>query len=101
MYAWIWRHLPFGRLGKSIISLGLILATTALLWYVVFPWAEPFLPFDDVQVTQDDGEGTAGTADDPQDAGVGATASPEASLGEHDIPYSTRSNSPSPSRGSR
>ena len=28
----------------------LVAATVALLWYVAFPWAEPLLPFDDVQV---------------------------------------------------
>jgi hypothetical protein len=52
MYAWIWQHLPFGRPGKIIGSVILIAATVAILWYVVFPAAEPLLPFDDVQVTQ-------------------------------------------------
>ena len=53
MYAWIWRKLPFGLPGKLIGSVLLATATVALLWFVVFPWAEPLLPFDDVQVTQD------------------------------------------------
>ncbi len=56
MYAWIWRKLPFGKWGKVGGSLVLVLATVALLWYVVFPWAEPILPFDDVQV----GDGSGG-----------------------------------------
>ncbi|MBV1853294.1 hypothetical protein [Catellatospora tritici] len=50
MYAWIWRKLPFGlpgKLGGSVLLLGVV---GALLWYVIFPWAEPLLPFDDVQV---------------------------------------------------
>ncbi len=55
MYAWLWRKLPFGLRGKVIGSIALALATVALLWYVVFPWAEPILPFDDVQVTSDEG----------------------------------------------
>jgi hypothetical protein len=50
MYAWIWRHLPFGRPGKIIGSLLLVAIVVAVLWYQVFPWIEPLLPFDDVQV---------------------------------------------------
>jgi len=96
MYGWIWRHLPFGRPGKIIGSIGLAVAAAALLWYVVFPWAEPLLPFDDVQVTeQTDTGGQLG----PDDAGVTSTRpSAEPSLGENDIPYSTHSNNPEPTR---
>lgn len=50
MYGFIWRVLPFGLPGKLLGSLLLIAGAVALLWYVVFPWAEPLLPFDDVQV---------------------------------------------------
>ncbi|HEX8627780.1 MAG TPA: hypothetical protein VF755_06385, partial [Catenuloplanes sp.] len=64
-------------------------------WFIVFPWAEPLLPFDDVQVTQD-GEpgGPAGPA------GPGAGPGGEADLGEHDLPYDTSGNNrpPSPTR---
>jgi hypothetical protein len=52
VYAWIWRHLPFGRPGTIIGSVILVAAAVAILWYWVFPAAEPLLPFDDVQVTQ-------------------------------------------------
>ena len=52
MYAWIWRHLPFGRPGKLAGSVILVAAFVALLWYWVFPAVEPLLPFDDVQVGQ-------------------------------------------------
>jgi hypothetical protein len=52
VYAWIWRHLPFGRPGKIVGSVILIAAAVALLWYWVFPTVEPILPFDDVQVGQ-------------------------------------------------
>src|SRR3712207_1879522 len=95
MYAWIWRHLPFGRPGKLIGSLLLISLTGVLLWYVVFPWAEPLLPFDDVQVTQDSGVpgGPAGPAGPAGDPGVDPGTTP----GEFDIPYDTDENNPAPS----
>jgi hypothetical protein len=92
MYAWIWRKLPFGLAGKLIGSLLLTAATVALLWFVVFPWAEPLLPFDDVQVTQDSGE-TGG-----QD---GDLTVPSSAPTDEVLPYSTETNNtppPSPSR---
>jgi hypothetical protein len=51
VYAWIWRKLPFGWPGKLIGSVLLITAAVAVLWFWGFPAAEPLLPFDDVQVT--------------------------------------------------
>ena len=52
MYSWIWGHLPFRRWYLKLgLALALIAGVGALLWYVAFPWAEPLLPFDDVQVT--------------------------------------------------
>ena len=50
MYGWIWRHLPGGTAAKSIVSVLLVLAVCALLLFVVFPWVEPYLPFNDVTV---------------------------------------------------
>ncbi|MGK5679973.1 hypothetical protein [Actinoplanes sp. URMC 104] len=90
MYAWIWRKLPGGLWGKVIGSLGLVAATTALLWYVVFPWATPLLPFDDVQVGTGTEQGTGG-----ENADVTSTDAPEEAPEE--IPYSTESNEPHPS----
>ncbi|SCL38538.1 hypothetical protein GA0074692_5046 [Micromonospora pallida] len=90
MYAWIWRKLPFGFPGKLIGSLLLASTMVALLWYVVFPWAEPLLPFDDVQVTQD-AEVPGGPAG--EDAGTSGDG--------HDLPYDTEQNNtppPSPDR---
>ncbi|MBM0229867.1 MULTISPECIES: hypothetical protein [Micromonospora] len=91
MYAWIWRKLPFGTAGKLIGSLLLTAATVALLWFVVFPWAEPLLPFDDVQVTQDSGEtGQNGDLTVPSNAPT-----------DEVLPYSTETNNappPTPSR---
>lgn len=51
MYGWIWRHLP-GPLPVRIgLATGLALGVAALLLFVVFPWVEPMLPFNDVAVT--------------------------------------------------
>jgi hypothetical protein len=51
VYAWIFYRLPFGLAGRIVISALLILGVAALLWFWVFPLAEPLLPFDDAQVT--------------------------------------------------
>ncbi|HEX5594440.1 MAG TPA: hypothetical protein VFX61_00210 [Micromonosporaceae bacterium] len=83
MYAWIWRRLPFGLPGKLIGSLLLITGAVALLWFVVFPWAEPYLPpYDDVQVGTPDGDvpgGGPGTGDDLGDGSQPGDG--------HDLPY--------------
>jgi hypothetical protein len=50
MYGWIWRRLPGGTASKSLVSLLLVVAVCALLLFVVFPWVEPHLPFNDVTV---------------------------------------------------
>jgi len=50
MYAWIWRHLPGGTAAKAVLALLLVVAVCALLLFVVFPWVEPQLPFNDVTV---------------------------------------------------
>ena len=87
MYAFIWRKLPFGVPGKLLGMLVLLSAVGVLLWYVVFPWATPLLPFDDVQV---------GTSDSQYGP---AQQDPNAVIpGDDDaIPYSTESNAPHPS----
>lgn len=88
MYSWIWRHLPFRRWYLKLgLSLALIAGVGALLWYLAFPWAEPLLPFDDVQVTED-----GGTGGDQVDTGGGDQVDTEqpADPGDgHDLPYST------------
>jgi hypothetical protein len=50
MYAWIWRRLPGGTRSKALLALVLVLAVAALLLFVVFPWVEPQLPFNQVTV---------------------------------------------------
>src|ERR1700754_2689841 len=105
MYAWIWRKLPFdGVFGKLATSIVLITGVLALFWFVVFPWAEPLLPFDDVQVTQEGGVPGGPAApglDDPSldNPGLvpGQTPDPrESGLDDHDIPYSTATDNPLP-----
>ena len=91
MYAWIWRKLPFGLPGKLAGSVLLVATVGALLWYVVFPWATPLLPFDDVQV----GTGT-------EQVGTPAGENPDAVVpggadGPDELPYSEQSNEPHPS----
>ena len=89
MYAWIWQHLPFGRWGKLVGSFVLVSAVVAMLWYVVFPWAEPILPFDDVQVGT---EVPGGPADDPANPG-----GPSPTDDPYEILYPTHTDNPSPS----
>lgn len=48
MYAWIWRHLPGNAVVKAVQAAVLVAVVVALLLFVVFPWLEPVLPFDDV-----------------------------------------------------
>lgn len=50
MYVWIWRRLPGGLPGKLAGSAVLLVAVLALLFLLVFPWAERRLPFNDVSV---------------------------------------------------
>ena len=50
MYSALWRHLPGRWPLKSFICLVLAAVVVVLLFTVVFPWAEPRLPFTDVTV---------------------------------------------------
>lgn len=97
MYAWIWRKLPYGLPGKLVGSVLLVSVAVSLLWYVVFPWAEPLLPFDDVQVES----GEPG-APEPDPAGGDPEFQMDEPAGdEHDLPYDIEQNNtppPSPSR---
>ncbi len=56
MYAWIWRTLPGGLLGKLAGSALLLAAAVAVLFLYVFPAVEPLLPIDDVTVDGSDGQ---------------------------------------------
>ncbi|GAA1330348.1 hypothetical protein [Saccharothrix algeriensis] len=52
MYGWIWRHLPGPLPVRVLQALVLVAGVVALLMFVVFPWAEPKLPFNNVTTTQ-------------------------------------------------
>jgi hypothetical protein len=52
MYGWIWRHLPGPFAVRLVLALALAAGTVALLMFVVFPWAEPLLPFNNVTTSQ-------------------------------------------------
>ncbi|TDQ44587.1 hypothetical protein [Actinorugispora endophytica] len=65
MYGLIWRGIPGPWFVKLVVCLALVAGATALLWYVVFPWADPYLPFNDVTVggtPASDGGAPAGEA---------------------------------------
>ncbi|MFN2626946.1 MAG: hypothetical protein ABR520_12785 [Mycobacteriales bacterium] len=55
MYVWIWRRLPGGVAAKALGYLVLVVGALALLFFGVFPYAEPRLPFNRVTVDQDGG----------------------------------------------
>ena len=48
MYGWIWRHIPGPLAVRVVVSVVLALGVVALLLFVVFPWVEPLLPFNNV-----------------------------------------------------
>jgi hypothetical protein len=50
MYAWIWRKLPGPFAAKLTVAVVLALGVVALLMFVVFPWLEPRLWFNEVAV---------------------------------------------------
>jgi hypothetical protein len=52
VYGWIWRHLPGPTASRAALAFVLLLAVVAVLLFVVFPWVEPRLPFNDVTVDQ-------------------------------------------------
>lgn len=52
MYGWIWRHLPGPLALRVLQALVLVAGVVALLMFVVFPWAEPKLPFNNVTTPQ-------------------------------------------------
>jgi len=50
MYAWIWRKLPGPFAMKLTLAVVLALGVIALLMFVIFPWLEPRLWFNEVSV---------------------------------------------------
>jgi len=52
MYVWIWRQLPGNAFAKALGCLVLFVGVVALLFFLVFPWAEKRLPWNDVTINQ-------------------------------------------------
>ena len=52
MYPWIWRHLPGPWPLRLTTAVLLAVAVVAVLFTVVFPWAEHTLPFLHVTVNE-------------------------------------------------
>lgn len=50
MYGWIWRHLPGPTAVKTVEAVVLLLAVVAVLFLMVFPWAQRSIPFLEVTV---------------------------------------------------
>jgi hypothetical protein len=90
VYAWIWHKLPGNLYAKLTGSI--VLATTIglLLWYVVFPWATPLLPFDDVQVGNGTSQQGGPAQPNPNAVVPGDEGAPD------DLPYDEHSNNPEP-----
>lgn len=70
MYGLIWRILPGPWFLKLVLFLGLVAAAAYGLWFHAFPWADPYLPFNDVTV-----EGGAGGGDEADSEGGGVPGS--------------------------
>ncbi len=60
MYGALWRRLPGPAPLKVLWSLLLVACAVLVLFTVVFPWAEPRLPFTEVTV-----EDSGVTSDEP------------------------------------
>lgn len=91
MYAWIWRHLPFGLAGKITGSVLLAAAAFALLWFLAFPWMDAHAWFNDVQVTDNGGGNTSQVQVPP----TPAASNPS----DYQLPYSTTHNNTAPGAG--
>lgn len=50
MYGWLWRRLPGPWPVRLVETVALLVGVVALLFYIVFPAADPHLPFNDVTV---------------------------------------------------
>ena len=50
MYAALWRRIPGGAPGKIAGMVGLAFGVLALLFFVVFPFVERILPWNEVTV---------------------------------------------------
>jgi hypothetical protein len=81
VYGWIWRHIPVRQAKfKALISLIVVAALGAVLWYKVFPAIEPILPFDDGQIENSNGQPADGGGTNQAPAGNAPSPSGPASV---------------------
>jgi len=50
VYGWLWRHVPGPVAVRALVALLVLAGIVLLLFMVVFPAAEPYLPFNHVTV---------------------------------------------------
>jgi hypothetical protein len=50
VYGWIWRSLPGNLTAKLVEGLVLLVGVLALLFLVLFPWVEPRLPWNNINI---------------------------------------------------
>lgn len=104
MYAWIWRKLPFGLPGKLVGSVLLTGVAVAMLWFVIFPWLDPFieerlLPWNEGQLQGEFIQEPLSPGVDPDSPGVEPDGESEGLVGpdgqvlddDHALPYDTDS----------
>lgn len=81
MYGLVWRVLPGPAFVKFVLFLGVVGAAAYGLWFHAFPWVDPYLPFNDVTVGDQEG-GPEGGTDEGQPEGGDL---PYGDEGEEDI----------------
>jgi cytoskeletal protein RodZ len=87
MYGWLWRKLPGDLTGKVFGSVVLLVGALALLFFVVFPFVEPRLPWNDVTVnTPSVGPSPASSPTASPTAVPSSTAVPSATAGPTTLP---------------
>lgn len=55
MFGVVWRVLPGPGFVKFLFVLVVVGGLAGFLWFYAFPWADPYLPFNEVTVEADGG----------------------------------------------
>jgi hypothetical protein len=51
VYGFVWRHLPGRPVVRAFLAAALAACVTVLLWYVVFPLLDEWLPISEVTMS--------------------------------------------------